>query len=375
MQLNRLSIINFKNYPEATIEFNSKINCITGENGQGKTNILDAIYYLSSCKSYFNPIDSQNILHNAPFFVIQGYFSKIGIEEDEIYCGLKRNQKKVFKKNKNEYDRLSDHIGQYAAIMISPADSDIISEGSEIRRKFIDTAISQFDKEYLELLITYNKILSQRNALLKDFSRKNNVNYMSLSVWDEQLIPLGEKIYEKRKNFIELFIPIFKKYYQTLSNHKEETGIEYQSHLNEPDFKEKYTNAIKRDIVLEYTTIGIHKDDLVFTINNYPIKKYASQGQQKSFVLSLKLALYEYIKNEKNEKPILLLDDIYDKLDDQRISYLMQLICSDEFGQIFITDTSPNRLFDIFEKSAVSFNIFKVQNGIINTITNSQAIA
>lgn len=364
MFLKKLSLLNFKNYPEASITFSNKVNCLIGNNGEGKTNILDAIHYLSFCKSFFNPIDSQNILHEAPFFVIQGVFSKNG-EEDEIYCGLKRNQKKQFKKNKKEYQRLSEHIGQYPAVMISPADSELITEGSESRRKFLDSVIAQFDKEYLEVLIQYNKVLSQRNALLKEFSRNNTFDADSVDIWNEQLIPYGEKIHEKRAIFIAKFIPIFQKYYKLISGGKELVGLTYSSHLNESTFKEKLEAVLKRDIILEYTTAGIHKDDLDFTLSDFPVKKYASQGQQKSYLIALKLAQFDFIKQIKNETPILLLDDIYDKLDDNRVQHLMNIVCSNNFGQIFITDTHVSRLADLFKKNTADFKLFLIEKGHI----------
>lgn len=371
MFLQNLSILNFKNYQEASLSFCGKVNCLIGNNGEGKTNILDAIYYLSFCKSFFNPIDSQNILHEAPFFVIQGVFSS-NEQVDEIYCGLKRNQKKQFKKNKKEYQRLSEHIGLYPVVMISPADSELITEGSESRRKFLDSVIAQFDKEYLDILIQYNKILSQRNALLKDFSRNNTFHADSIDIWNEQLIPYGEKIHQKRTLFISKFIPIFQKYYEFISGGKEQVNLEYISHLNEMSFKEKLETAIKRDIILEYTTVGIHKDDLDFTLSGFPVKKYASQGQQKSYLLALKLAQFDFIKQIKNVTPILLLDDIYDKLDDTRVQYLMELVCSDNFGQIFISDTHQNRLADLFKKNNALFKLFAIEKGQIKENVHTQ---
>jgi len=371
MHLKSLSLINFKNYAECKLDLNSKANCIVGNNGQGKTNILDAIYYLSFCKSYFNPIDSQNIFHNSPFFVIQGLFEK-NEQDDEIYCGLKRNQKKQFKRNKKEYERLSDHIGHFPVVMISPSDSELITEGSESRRKFIDSIISQYDRDYLEILIQYNRVVSQRNSLLKEFSRNNSFNDDTISIWDEQLIPLGEKIYKKRKEFITRFIPIFQKYYDFISGGKENIDLNYISHLNEKGFREKLIENQKRDLILEYTTAGTHKDDLEFVIENYPIKKYASQGQQKSYLIALKLAQYDFIKELKNEKPILLLDDIYDKLDEARVTQLMRLVTDKNFGQLFVTDTHPERLAKIFKTNDTNYNLYAVNNGTISMQTEKQ---
>ncbi|MGQ0829772.1 MAG: DNA replication/repair protein RecF [Bacteroidota bacterium] len=371
MHLKKLSILNFKNYPEAQLEFSDHINCLTGNNGEGKTNILDAIHYLSFCKSFFNPIDSQNILHNAPFFLIQGFFDVNGNEE-EVYCGLKRNQKKQFKRNKKEYQRLAEHIGLLPLVMISPADSELITEGSESRRKFIDSVIAQFDREYLENLIQYNKVLSQRNALLKQIADSGKFDKDSLEIWDVQLIEHGKKVFEKRKQFITDFIAIFQKYYELISGGREQVGLKYISHLNDNSFADVLAKAIDRDRTMEYTTVGIHKDDLEFTINGHSLKKYASQGQQKSFLIALKLAQFDFIKKIKNITPILLLDDIYDKLDDLRVKQLMELVSSDNFGQLFITDTHPNRLANLFKTTNADFKVFKINNGNAIEIINEE---
>ena len=300
MHLKKLSVLNFKNYQEAEFLFSDHINCLTGNNGEGKTNILDAIHYLSFCKSFFNPIDSQNILHESPFFLIQGLFTREdngNKEADEIYCGLKRNQKKQFKRNKKEYSRLADHIGLYPLVMISPADSELITEGSESRRRFIDSVIAQFDRDYLENLISYNKVLSQRNALLKQFGDSRQFDKTSLEIWDMQLIEYGKKVHKKRQDFINSFITIFQKYYELISGGREQVGMDYISHLNDSAFADVLEKALNRDRAMEYTTVGIHKDDLEFSINGYPLKKYASQGQQKSFLIALKLAQFDFIKN------------------------------------------------------------------------------
>ena len=362
MFLKQLSLINFKNHPEFEAKFSEKINCFVGNNGVGKTNLLDAIHYLSFCKSFFNPIDSQNILHESPFFLIQGVFEGPD-QEDDIYCGLKRNQKKQFKRNKKEYSRLADHIGLYPLVMISPADSELITEGSESRRKFIDSVIAQFDRDYLENLISYNKVLSQRNALLKQFSDSRQFDRTSLEIWDMQLIEYGKRVHLKRQDFINSFITIFQKYYELISGGREEVGMGYTSHLNDTSFADALEKALNRDRAMEYTTVGIHKDDLEFTINGYPLKKYASQGQQKSFLIALKLAQFDFIKNIKKVTPILLLDDIYDKLDDRRVKQLMELVSSDNFGQLFITDTHPTRLANLFLTTNADFKVFQITNG------------
>jgi len=365
MYLRSLSLVNFKNYPQAELSFSEHVNCFTGNNGEGKTNLLDAIHYLSFCKSFFNPIDSQNILHEAPFFVIQGVFVSDEAKEEEIYCGLKRNQKKQFKRNKKEYSRLADHIGLFPLVMISPADSELITEGSETRRRFLDTVIAQFDKEYLDHLIQYNKALSQRNALLKQFADSRKFDKDSLEIWDVQLVELGTAIHNKRAAFVKSFVPIFQKYYELISGGKEKVKLNYHSHLNEGAFATTLSNALSRDRALQYTTVGIHKDDLEFSISEFPVKKFGSQGQQKSYLIALKLAQFDFIKKVKKLTPILLLDDIYDKLDDQRVKELMKLVSSDSFGQIFITDTHGDRLQKLFKKSDADFRSFRIVNGLV----------
>ncbi len=302
MYLKQLSLINFKNYAEFEAQFSQKINCFVGNNGMGKTNLLDAIHYLSFCKSFFNTIDSQNIKHNESFFVIQGHFNKSG-EESEVYCGIKRNQKKIFKKNKKEYDRLSEHIGQFPLVMISPGDSDLINGSSENRRRFLDGIISQYDKVYLDKLISYNQVLKQRNALLKHFFETRSFDSETLEIWDEQLVIYGRGILEIRQHFLKQFIPLFNSYYQFISDSKEEAALAYQNSLEEKDFKTGLLTSLSRDRAVHYTTVGPHKDDLEFTLDGLSLKKYASQGQQKSFLLALKLAQFEFIKNQKKTKP------------------------------------------------------------------------
>ena len=364
MYLQKLSLVNFKNCSSAELELSPQVNCFTGSNGEGKTNLLDAIHYLSFCKSFFNPIDSQNILHEAPFFVIQGTFLLDG-QPEEIYCGLKRNQKKQFKRNKKEYSKLSDHIGLFPLVMISPADSDLIAEGSENRRKFIDSVISQYDKDYLDRLIDYNRVLSQRNALLKRFAETRSFDEASLEIWDMQLIELATRIYNKRRQFIDEFVPIFQQYYELISGGKEKVSLAYDSHLGEGDFAQTLKNAQRKDMIFQYTTVGIHKDDLEFRIMDHPIKKFGSQGQQKSYLIALKLAQFDFIKKIKGLTPILLLDDIYDKLDEHRVKQLMNIVSSNNFGQIFITDTHPDRIPKLFENANERFKLFHVEQGVV----------
>lgn len=373
MFLQKLSLLNFKNYEEAGLTFSEGVNAFVGGNGEGKTNLLDAIHYLSMCKSYFNPIDTQNILYDAEFFVVQGIFMAGG-QEENVYCGLKRSQRKIFKRNQKDYERLADHIGLLPAVMISPTDISLISEGSEERRKFIDSIISQFDKSYLDDLIHYNRIVSQRNALLKQFALTRHYESAALEVWDTQLVVLAEKIFDKRLQFVNLFLPIFKNYYQFISLGRETVSVEYESHLQKGNFGEVLNAALEKDRIMQYTTVGIHKDDLVFTMEEHAVKRFASQGQQKSFLIALKLAQFDFIKEIKMMKPVLLLDDIFDKLDDLRVKRLMELVSNDNFGQIFITDAHPERVQKIFKDIRIDIATFVVEKGNVrqlNAMTNA----
>lgn len=362
MVLEKLSLINFKNYDEVQLEFCKKFNCFVGNNGMGKTNLLDAIHYISFCKSFFNPIDSQNIKHEFPFFVIQALINKNN-EQHEIYCGVKRGLKKQFKHNKKEYERLSDHIGLYPLVMISPSDIELIWGGSEIRRKFMDSIISQYDKLYLEKLISYNHVLHQRNALLKQFYEQKTFDSTSIDIWDEQLIIYGEEIIKMRVHFLEEFIPMFSNNYQFISEGKEQVTLEYESTIKDLSYKTVLTANLSRDRALHHTTIGPHRDDLEFKLMGNSLKKFASQGQQKSFLLALKLAQFQLIKEKKHTKPLLLLDDIYDKLDESRFKKLIDLVNGENFGQVFITDTHIDRIKNLFEQINAEHIIYEVNNG------------
>jgi len=364
MYIERLKLTNFKNYSEADLAFSDKINCFIGNNGVGKTNILDALYYLSFCKSYFNSVDSQNIKHGEDFFSIHGDYSKNSNPKTEVACIQKRNHKKIFKKDDKEYDRLSDHIGLLPLVMISPYDRDLINEGSETRRKFMDTVLSQFDKMYLNDLIRYNKALQQRNILLKNFSQNNYYNADAIEIWDEQLIQYGEKIFGFRRDFIDAFIPMFQKYFNIISGSREKVSVVYESQLHEQKISDLLTRSHDKDRMLRYTTVGTHKDDLHFEIDNYPIKKFGSQGQQKSYVIAIKMAQYEYTRNIKGFKPILLLDDIFDKLDEERVKQIIHLVNDDNFGQVFITDTQQERIEKVFNEVKIYHKIFSVDAGV-----------
>lgn len=366
MWLKHLTVFNFKNYQESILTFIPEVNAFTGANGAGKTNLLDAIHYLSLCKSYFNPIDSQHIRQGEDWFMVQGEFDK-DERADTISCSLKRNQKKQFKRNKKDYTRLADHIGQFPLVMISPNDSIIITEGSEERRKFVDNVISQTDNRYLDILIQYNKILLQRNTLLKNIREKGVFDIGLLEVLNIQLVEIGERIYSRRNQFMLDFQPAFQKYYRFISDSAEEVSLIYESQLRNQDFMTLLEKSIDKDRVLERTTHGIHKDDLLFAIHqDMPLKKFGSQGQQKSFLIALKLAQYNFLQEKKQVKPLLLLDDIFDKLDDKRTTKLMQMVSNDEFGQLFITDTNAQRIQNIFDNIARPIRIFDVQGGVVH---------
>ena len=367
MFLQKLALVNFKNYEQIEITLSAKINCFVGNNGVGKTNILDAIHYLSLCKSYFNSVDSQNIRHGHDFFVIQGKYT-INNNEEDIYCGFKRNSRKVFKRNKKEYDRLAEHIGLIPVVLITPSDSSLITEGSEERRRLIDSIISQFDKPYLENLIQYNRLLLQRNKLLKEFAENKHFDNEILEVYSEQLSTYGTSIYQKRTEFINAFIPVFRKYYQLIAGTTEEAELQYQSQLHETTMIELLRNNAAKDRVLEYTSTGIHKDDLLLSLDGFPVKRIASQGQQKTYLVALKLAEFDFISQISGLKPLLLLDDIFDKFDPVRVKQIIRLASDEHFGQIFITDTEITRINTVLKEISFDHAIFQVENGTIQII-------
>ena len=359
-----LSMLQFKNYRQGSFSFVPGINCFTGSNGAGKTNILDAIYYLSFCKGFNNAADLQNIKLNEDFFMLQGQYQVNGAA-DELYCGVKRGQKKIFKRNKKEYERLSDHIGLYPLVLIYPGDVQLILGGSDERRKFLDGVISQYNKEYLHRLLDYNKALQQRNSLLKLFVEKRYFDEASLEIWDEQLISNGVYINKVRNDFFHEFKDVFSFHYKHLSGASEETDIFYESALNEQNFRQLLKSSRKRDLALQHTSVGIHKDNLVFLLEGQPLKKFGSQGQQKTYVIALKLAQYKFIKEIKAVEPILLFDDIFDKLDPQRVEILLSLVSGKEFGQVFITDTHKERLESILGQITTKSRLFEVSDGEI----------
>jgi DNA replication and repair protein RecF len=359
MYLKTLNLINYKNFKNQTFEFNSKVNCFVGSNGVGKTNILDAIYHLSFGKSYFNPIASQNIKHGEDFFVVDGRYLK-DLKEEKIIVSLKKGGKKVIKRNSKSYNRFSDHIGLLPLVIISPVDRDLITEGSDLRRKFIDGVISQNDKIYLDQIIRYNKILFQRNSLLKQFYLSRTFDHDTIEIYDEQLSKIGNLIFNKRKEFLELFSPIFFEKYSNISNNKEKVNLNYKSQLKNHRLQDLLISNIEKDKVLQYTSAGTHKDDIEFLIGNYPIKKFGSQGQQKSFLIALKLAQYEVLKAKSGNSPILLLDDIFDKLDSKRVKQIIKMVNDSNFGQLFISDTDAKRTENVVKSAHDNYEIFKL---------------
>lgn len=359
MFLKKISLFNYKNFSEVSFEFDAKINCFVGKNGIGKTNVLDAIYHLANGKSYFNPLAIQNIKHNEDFFVIDGEFEK-GNRTEQIVSSFKKGQKKILKRNGKIYEKFSDHIGFIPLVIISPADNDLIIEGSETRRRFIDSVISQLEPTYLQDLIHYQKIISQRNALLKYFALNYTFENDTLSIYNQQLDGLGQRIFEKRKTFIDAFVPIFNKHHQSITGSEETVQLAYESHLFEHTMLTLLEDNLGKDRALQYTSVGVHKDDLAFQIDGFPIKKFGSQGQQKSFLIALKLAQFEFVKKQSGEKPILLFDDIFDKLDETRVSKIVEMVNQEEFGQLFISDTHPERTESIVKTTHQSYKLFSL---------------
>jgi DNA replication and repair protein RecF len=371
MHLIQLNLHHFKNYEIEQIVFPGKITSFVGNNGAGKTNILDAIHYLSFCKSFFNVVDGYSIKHGQDQFSIGGKFqSSDGASSDSVHCLVRRNHRKVFKYNGKEVDRLADHIGRIPAVMVSPYDSILIDGGSEERRRYLDMVISQYDRGYLEDLIAYNRALIQRNALLKQMAFDIRFDQILLDPWDEQLAMYGERIYAQRQSFVEAFIPVFSALYAHLSDDAEVSGIVYLSQIHDSaDYMTLLHGAIDKDRQARFSTLGVHKDDLQLTLAGVPVKRFGSQGQQKSFIVALKLAQFTFLHKILRVKPLLLLDDIFDKLDRNRIERLMDLVNSDQYGQIFITDTNAQRIETIFSAINADTHILTVSNGKINPNT------
>lgn len=364
MILEKISLINYKNIQTATLELSPKINCFIGQNGVGKTNVLDAIYYLSFCHSANNPIDSQVIRHGEEFFMIEGKYTDDNSNSDEdllITCGFKPGTKKHFKKNKKEYKRLSEHIGLIPVVMVSPSDTLLIDGGSEERRRLMDMVISQYDHSYIEALNRYNKALQQRNTILK---AEEEPNIDVISLWEEQMAIAGEHIYQKRDAFVKEMIPIFQRFYETISGNREQVVLNYVSHCQRGPLLEVIQRDRFKDRAVGYSLHGIHRDDLEIALGGHQMKREGSQGQHKTFVIALKLAQFDFLKRTNTKTtPLLLLDDIFDKLDAQRVEQIVSLVAGNEFGQIFVTDTNRDHLDQILSASSHDFKIFYVEEG------------
>ncbi len=364
MHIENLKLAQFKNFKECSISFSKDINCLVGENGSGKTNLLDAIYYLSATKSAFNSIDYLNIQHDEDFFSVIGIFNNTD-RNTTVRCTLVKNEKKKVFQDKHQIEKASEHVGQFPVVLIAPSDGDLILGGSEVRRKFFDSLIAQFDRQYLDQLISYNHALKQRNELIKQFAEKNKVEYDFLEPFDELIISLSMAINSKRISFTQEFAPILLRHYQDLSENRETINLKYSSFVSNEDFAINFKNSLKKDLALQRTTMGVHRDDYLFEIDSYPLKKFGSQGQQKSFLIAIKLAQFEVLKEKKGFKPILLLDDIFDKLDDRRIEKLVKMINDHQFGQVFITDARPERTIHFTNDLDSEVKVIQVIKGTV----------
>ncbi len=360
MRLKKLSLLHFKNIARQELEFCRGVNCLVGDNGAGKTNVMDAIYYLSMCKSSLPMTDTQSIRHGEEGFLVEGQYVSDEEKNERIVCSFTRKGGKVLKRNGKEYERLADHVGLVPAVIVSPADNALISDAAEERRRYLNACISQLDRPYLANVMRYNAVLAERNRLLK-----MQPDETMLAIYDDQLTDYGTKIHAARQAFAERLQPVVAEYYRILSGDREEVELHYKSELGERPFDEILRAARQKDLVNEYTTSGIHRDDLTLRIGGYPLRKYGSQGQQKSFLITLKLAQYAVVAEACGEKPILLLDDLFDKLDAGRVEQLIRLVSDEAFGQIFITDCNPTRLKSILDEAGGEYALFTVANGEI----------
>ena len=368
MYLQRLSLIDFKNVGEAQIELSPQINCMVGDNGTGKTNLLDAVHYLSMCKSAFGLSDTQCVRHGSEAFLVDGRYGEPATDRTErIVCSFKKGGQKKLCRNGKEYEKLSDHIGLIPLVLVTPSDTALINESGEERRKYLNSFISQLDREYLSALVRYNRLLAERNKLLK---RQQSPGFEELiEVFDAQLCPLAATLWQKRKELVSELAPVVAGYYAALSGDRERVGLGYRSELNERPMDRILRETAQRDRINQFTSGGVHRDDMLMSIGDYPLRKYGSQGQQKSFLIALKLAQYTIVAQEKGEKPILLLDDLFDKLDAGRVEQLIRLVSEDSFGQIVITDCNPTRLRRILDKAGGAYSLFTVENGGIGQET------
>ena len=364
MVLEQLSVVNYKNIAGATLRFSPKINCFIGNNGAGKTNVLDAIYFLSFCHSASTLQDSLAIRHDQEFFVLEGDYAGFN-----IFCGMKRGQKKHFKRDKKEYKRLSQHIGQVPLVFVSPSDSWLIEGGSEERRRLMDMVISQYDNSYIDALNRYSKALQQRNILLK---MEEEPDMELMKIWEEQMASAGEHIYQCRDVFVKEMVPIFQRYYETISGNHERVGLNYTSHCQRGPLLEVIQRDRFKDRAVGYSLHGVHRDDLEMLLGGYPMKREGSQGQHKTYVIALKLAQFRFLKRTGNNKsPLLLLDDIFDKLDARRVEQIVKLVAGEEYGQIFITDTNRDHLDQILQTGNFPYKLYKVEGGEVTELLNN----
>ena len=363
MRLTRLQLLDFKNHREVELELCPQVNCLLGDNGTGKTNVLDAVHYLGNAKGYFNPIDSQNIRHGKDAFLVEGAFvldEDNGEETDRVACAVAKGQKKLLKRNGKAYGKLADHVGRYPVVMIAPADAELIFDGSEVRRKWMDMVISQYDRPYLDRLMQYQHLVQQRNNLLRFFSENRTWDSVQLEPWDERMVPLAESIADERRRFLEEFTPEFIRIHQSLCEGRESVSLSLSTKVSPGEFAEALREAREDDRRLRRSTVGIHKDDVAFRIGDHPLKRFGSQGQQKTFLLALRLAQVEHLARRVGRRPILLLDDIFDKIDAHRAGALMATLAEERFGQVFISDTDPRRIPSLLREAGVPFSAWQV---------------
>ncbi|MBQ4366986.1 MAG: DNA replication and repair protein RecF [Muribaculaceae bacterium] len=358
MRLNSLQILNYKNIAEARLDFSPKVNCLIGNNGMGKTNVLDAIYYLSMCKSHMNQADSSVIMHDAPFMMLQGHYTRRGVDED-ITISLQRGKRKVVRRGGKEYQRLSQHIGMLPIVMIAPLDWDLIRGGGEERRRLMDTIISQSDKDYLEALIRYNKAVEHRNSMIRNEMR----DPLLYETVEQVMCDCATRIHSTRARWVERFTPIFMEYYRAVAGDGEIVHMTYESHLNNATMLDVLNACRERDMILGYTTRGVHRDDIDLLLGDHPMRRTGSQGQCKTYTIALRLAQFDFIKAESTTTPILLLDDIFDRLDAHRVERIIDVVSSDRFGQIFITDTNRTHLDEIIRRQSGDYRMMTVANG------------
>jgi DNA replication and repair protein RecF len=361
VHLAHLHLFQFRNHREADMALGPQVNCFTGPNGVGKTNLLDAVHYLSMCKSYFEPTDQHNVLKGEEVFMVKGAMA-MDEGEDELVCSVRRGHRKVFSRNRKEYDRLADHVGRYPVVMITPYDGQLVLDGSEVRRRFLDGLISQFDRAYLESLMRYNRAMAHRNLLLKQSWDRGTTDRSVVEPWDEQVIVHAEAVHAVRKAFMEELMPLLLQHYQGISSGSEQVGLTYRSELADRPMRQLLDEAWPRDLAAGHTTVGVHRDDLVFTLEDQPLKRYGSQGQQKTYLIALKLAQFDLTATRSGRRPILLLDDIFDKIDPQRMRHLLQLLAGDRFGQVLITDTDARRMHTALDGLPLDVRFFRLEH-------------